>query len=516
MSQRPIPVIDLFAGPGGLGEGFSALGRPEGSPVFHIKLSIEKDHTAHETLELRAFFRQFEHGDAPDEYYELLRGQLSRRELLDAWPAAAYKAQCEAWCAELGRTGAEDVRRRIRQELGNEDGWVLIGGPPCQAYSSVGRSRNKGEKGYIPESDPRQYLYVEYLQVLADHRPAVFVMENVKGLLSATLSDRRIFDRILEDLHAPAAAIRRAGRSAHSSGRLGYRIYSLERASMFGECELEDFIVRAEKHGVPQARHRIFLLGIREDIRGKVPPALPSSELVPARSVLEGLPRLRSGLSGMSDLPEAWRDVIQQASKAHWLNALRSNGSADVYEYIARTVAELRIPRRGRGGEFLDGDVEVEAAPSWYLDARLGGVCNHSTRTHMPSDLHRYLFSACFGKARRRSPNLRDFPKTLLPDHASVTDALIGGNFGDRFRVQLDGRPSTTITSHISKDGHYYIHYDPSQCRSLTVREAARLQTFPDNYMFCGGRTAQYAQVGNAVPPLMAKDIARVVNSVLT
>lgn len=134
----------------------------------------------------------------------------------------------------------------------------------------------------------------------------------------------------------------------------------------------------------------------------------------------------------------------------------------------------------------------------------------------MESDLCRYIYAACFAKLRDKSPSLRDFPTDLLPDHDSVDVAMkAGGNFSDRFRVQVASKPSTTIVSHISKDGHYYIHPDPLQCRSLTVREAARLQTFPDNYYFCGPRTSQYTQVGNAVPPFLAKQIGDIVLDVL-
>jgi DNA (cytosine-5)-methyltransferase 1 len=133
----------------------------------------------------------------------------------------------------------------------------------------------------------------------------------------------------------------------------------------------------------------------------------------------------------------------------------------------------------------------------------------------MASDLRRYLFAAIFAQETGRSPKLADFPAILLPDHQNVEEGRTGKMFSDRFRVQLSEQVSTTITSHISKDGHYFIHYDPAQCRSLTVREVARLQTFPDNYHFAGPRTAQYHQVGNAVPPQLAKQIAEVIAQVL-
>ena len=129
----------------------------------------------------------------------------------------------------------------------------------------------------------------------------------------------------------------------------------------------------------------------------------------------------------------------------------------------------------------------------------------------MPEDLARYLFAAAFGHAFRRSPKTFHFPEALVPSHASWKT----GKFDDRYRVQLPDRPSTTVTSHLSKDGHYFIHPDPRQVRSLTVREVARLQTFPDNYFFHGNRTQQYVQVGNAVPPFLAWQIARLLWVVL-
>ena len=133
----------------------------------------------------------------------------------------------------------------------------------------------------------------------------------------------------------------------------------------------------------------------------------------------------------------------------------------------------------------------------------------------MTSDLQRYMFCAAFSELYKSrtipSPTKKHFPEELAPNHKSWES----GRFADRFRVQFRGRASSTVTSHMSQDGHFFIHYDPSQCRSLTVREAARLQTFPDNYFFEGNQTQQYIQVGNAVPPYLALNIASIVYHLL-
>lgn len=512
-SSCTIPVIDIFAGPGGLGEGFASLGRENAKPAFEIYLSIEKDATAHQTLELRAFYRAFEWGKVPDDYYRHLQGNTTRSELFSAFPKAAQLAQAEAWCTELGCVDRAEVSGRINQALSNSDEWVLIGGPPCQAYSSVGRSRRKGIRSYVPEDDPRQYLYVEYLKILADHKPAVFVMENVKGLLSARLNNQSVFAKILNDLHSPLEAL---GLSS-SSRKTRYRIYSLEGSSLFDECDPHDFVIKSELHGVPQARHRVILLGVREDLPAAQPGKLPSHQRISAGQVLKDLPRLRSGISDGKDSSEAWLDWLKVVPRLDWFRELRSMGLSIVCDHIEQTVTELRVPVCDRGSEFIDRNPKIRYAKHWFIDKQLKGICNHMTRLHMHSDLHRYLFAAAFAAVTGKSPVLSDFPRKLLPEHQSIAYNTKSESihFDDRFRVQLETRPSTTITSHLSKDGHYYIHYDPSQCRSLTVREAARLQTFPDNYFFCGNRTAQYQQVGNAVPPLMAKEIAGIVYNIL-
>lgn len=226
---------------------------------------------------------------------------------------------------------------------------------------------------------------------------------------------------------------------------------------------------------------------------------------------LSGLPPLRSRLSKEPDGHEQWLSALTET--AEQLRWYRSEALNPVFEEMGGAVKKAKLHVE-TGGPFTSHDTTINEMRArlcdWYVDKRLGGVIQHETRSHMRSDLHRYLFAAAYGRAKGVSPKIADFPTPLLPKHGNVTSEKVP--FADRFRVQLEGSWSSTVVAHIAKDGHYFIHPDPSQCRSLTVREAARLQTFQDNYFFAGNRTEQYTQVGNAVPPLLARKIAGVVS----
>jgi DNA (cytosine-5)-methyltransferase 1 len=498
-----IPVIDLFAGPGGLGEGFASYGgAARGS--FRLSLSIEKDENAHRTLLLRSFFRRLRQ-EYPQASDRLLRGEATPEQLMRQYPRIAASASSEAVRLELSEGNALEVRKLVDDAVSGEDLWVLIGGPPCQAYSLIGRARNRGIKGYVPEADTRQTLYVEYLQILADHAPPVFVMENVKGLLSARLYEQSIFERILNDLTDPLAALKREGRKRPRQ-RPRYSVLPLTQPpSLFPNSR--DYLVRSEDFGIPQARHRVILVGIREDSHRRAPMVLQQQPLRTVKGAINDLPRLRSGMSEIEDSGSRWIQALRRASGAEWFYEV----DTDVRRTIRDVLRRLREPDACRGSEVMSS--AVGTARSIRVEHAL---FNHSSRAHITADLERYLFASAFAQVRGYSPPLTAFPKGLLPAHRNAAEPDSKTPFADRFRVQVAGRVASTVTSHIAKDGHYYIHFDPSQCRSLTVREAARLQTFPDNYIFCGPRTSQYQQVGNAVPPDLARQIAGVVAGILS
>jgi DNA (cytosine-5)-methyltransferase 1 len=512
-----IPIIDIFAGPGGLGEGFSSLLNDANQRVFKIKLSIEKEAHAHRTLQLRAFFRQFESGQVPDEYYEVLRTERTIDSLFSSFSRQAAKAKAEAIQATLGAESWEMISEKIQSALHGERDWLLIGGPPCQAYSLMGRSRNKNKEGYEPLKDEKHFLYKEYLRIIANFWPAVFVMENVKGLLSSKPDpeDDPIFARILSDLTAPADA--EGSLPAASSRKHGYKLFSLSPRRTDDQAAGRDFVLRAEEHGVAQARHRVIIVGVRDDFTDVAPAPLTACPSVPISNLLRQMPKLRSGVTEFKDSDESWLDAFSTIEERRWFKSIESHSPEGVFEVALDSRRNIVVPPGGRGSEYVVCTPRVGHRGDWFLDSRLKGVCNHSSRAHITKDLYRYFYAACFAAVQGYSPKLADFPTDLLPAHKNVADAIVEQNmFLDRFRVQPWSKPSTTVTSHISKDGHYYIHPDPKQARSLTVREAARLQSFPDNYLFTGPRTAQYIQVGNAVPPLLAYEIARSVSALFS
>lgn len=515
----PIPVIDLFAGPGGLSEGFAAFKRKELYP-FDIRLSIEKDENAHQTLLLRTFFRQFlkKGNTVPSEYYDMLHEpNILLRDEKKNLLFAKYKqefddAAKEALCMELSEKNRGYIQDLISNSLQQSllQDWVLIGGPPCQAYSNVGRARIGG----IYSSDSRVFLYKEYLRIIAYNNPAIFVLENVEGLLSAEVHDNNIFESILTSLEKPSSIFKRSNSS-------NYTIYSLSNIDIHSR---KDFIVKSEKYGIPQKRHRVILIGIRNDIRSR-PRILEVQPIVPIRSVIGLMPKLRSGLS-KSFLKS---EVVGKKTHRHYKKL--EDSTENWLKNIGIIQSDIRalngfsflgynedLRKFTRGEEFISCESSLDKDHplfQWFTDAQLQGVTNHVTRTHLLQDLRRYFFCAIFSEYYKRFPKLKDLAvhsKSLLPDHKNVST----GKFEDRFRVLMPDQPSATITSHIAKDGHAFIHYDPFQCRSLTVREAARIQTFPDNYLFCGSRTKQFHQVGNAVPPYLASQIAKIVLGVLS
>ncbi|EAP98557.1 modification methylase (Cytosine-specific methyltransferase) [Janibacter sp. HTCC2649] len=479
-------MVDLFAGPGGLNEGFSSLLRPDGDQVFRAVSSFEMDARACDTLRLRSAVRSLRGSTEGLSFYSgFLNGEISWSQLIEQREVAAGLRDAERHVqqVELGPASRDASSDVIRDALSSAGGgpWVLIGGPPCQAYSLVGRARRTNDATF--GDDVKHFLYREYLDIIERHRPPVFVMENVKGLLSHTHGGAHLFSRIIEDL---------------STAGDGYEIRSFvvdPHASLQPTKALapKDYVIRSEEYGVPQKRHRVILLGVQSGLTGRSSRILTSAAGLSVEAVLADLPSVRSQISPKrEDTVGLWRSIRSEAlqlagERRHNLPVPASTGFA----------------RGGKSAGMADGILQA-----WLTNRSGGAVTQHEARSHMPTDLMRYAYLAARAK-QGHIVKVDQLPEALRPNHANIG----GPNtpFSDRFRVQRLNDPSTTITSHISKDGHYYIHPDPSQMRSLTVREAARLQTFPDDYFFCGNRTQQYHQVGNAVPPFLARQLAEVV-----
>lgn len=472
-----IQVVDVFAGPGGLNEGFASFSKNDSFP-FEVVSSIEMGAIECDTLRLRAALRSVERqsGGLPSAYLDAAKTGNYLTALQDDSEFAIALEQTKTHVHEFMLESAtrDESDALISAALNGTDPWILVGGPPCQLYSLVGRARAGKLSGF--EDDIRHVLYKEYLHIIERHKPDAFVMENVKGMLSAVHKGGQIFDLIQDDI-----------------ARLGYELRSLVVPGT--DLEPPDFVIKSNEYGIPQNRHRVILLGLRTDLANKTSRVLNVSAQKSVRDAIQDLPSLRSRLSPLRgdgyDLWQQSRDVgLKEADRAEPYDRVsdRSGG--------AFVVCDTRQPDESLFDQFV-------------LRPELGGAAQHEARSHMGADVSRYAY---FSEMSLKGETVRvnDIPESLRPNHKNI--GRDDTPFTDRFRVQSWDLQSTTVVSHIAKDGHYFIHPDPLQSRSLTVREAARLQSFPDDYLFCGSRTQQYHQVGNAVPPLLASQIADIVH----
>lgn len=404
-------ILDVFSGAGGLTEGFRY------KDYYNFICHIDMDKDACASLELRNIYYYLKKENNISPYFEYIQGKISRNHLLSMIPDDITK---DILNEEISEDTIPSIFDFIDERLGDEVLDGIIGGPPCQAYSTIGRANNKAKKS----TDKRIYLYKYYLDFLNKYKPKFFVFENVKGLLSyKDLSGDLLLPKIISEFN-----------------KVGYIV---------------DYkIVDTSDFGVPQRRERLILVGYRKDLALKKSFFDYLDEYEEATPVLKEL---------FADLPSI--------KSGQWSNKYYCDCSSDFVKKYIRNKDDI--------------------------------LTQHVARPHNGNDLKIYKLVL---KSKKKGKNLKyvDIPLELQT-HSNTTSFL------DRYKALDYDSVSHTIVAHISKDGHYYIHPDLKQNRSITVREAARIQGFPDNFYFEYSRTAAFKQIGNAVPPILSKKIAMAV-----
>ena len=384
-------------------------------------------------------------------------GEVQLEDVLDRFPCLGEPISLRVIQATLGDDGTESVLQKIEASRRYHDAprfHVLLGGPPCQPYSLAGRSRDP----FRMENDERHYLYRHYLEILESLQPDFFLYENVPGLFTARAEGKEIFGRILNDF---------------SSLSPPYEITPPLEQVLEEPCS---YILNSTDFGIPQIRKRLILIGYRKSLEGKTPAIKNIFKRLQKLALKNRKGERLTVEDAISDLPP----LKPGEGSDCWFGSYNSNTNLKSYQIRMRNDSP--------------------------------GILNHRARTHMESDLERYRFFIEHQRNGNGAASLNDLVEErpdLIPNHRHLDKFL------DRFRVQWWDYSSSTITAHICKDGHYYIHPDINQCRSFTVREAARCQSFPDNFKFEGPRTEQFRQVGNAVPPSLARVIGRYIRKEL-
>ena len=407
--------LDLFAGAGGLSEGFIQAGY---TPVAHV----EVDEAACFTLKTRAVYHWLKKHNNLKNYYRYIAGEMSREDLYRSVPKNVLNTVLNI---EISKDTLLDLFTAIDGFLKDNTLDLIVGGPPCQAYSLVGRARS--ENGML--GDKRNYLYRLYAEFLKHYRPKYFVFENVIGLLSAKENDG----------------------SFHFNNM----------RKLFRECGyLTEFkVLKATDYGILQNRKRVILIGKYGINEQDFYPDIPRVDTtgITVSEVFKDLPALHAGEGDFRPVKPL--------------------------DYSGKYLYKMKIKD-------------------------INDITFHIARPHTHQDLAIYRLVVDTWDKKHKRIDYPDLPRKLRT-HKNTTAFL------DRFKVVADDLPcSQTVVAHIARDGHYYIHPDLEQNRSLTPREAARLQTFPDSYFFeskkdIPGRTAAYKQIGNAVPVRLAYAIAK-------
>lgn len=402
--MKELNYIDLFAGAGGLSEGFIRAGF---NPIAHVEMNKE----AADSLKTRLAFHFLNEKNSINDYYAYLKNEISRDKLWGSIPEELISSVINS---EITKKTIESIFDTIDEHRNSKKIDVIIGGPPCQAYSLVGRSRDPNRMS----GDKRNYLFRYYAEFLVRYKPKYFVFENVLGLLTA-----------------------------------GNKKYLNEMLSLFEEIGYSAAykVLNAEDYGVLQRRRRVIIIGRK----GKAKFEFPELEIIHNNW------QIKRDL--FADLP----DLIPGQE----MNIAKYTKKINPYQQAMET----------RNG--------------------IDFTTQHITRQHNKRDLEIYSIAIDKWLNKRERLKYNDLPKRLQSHNN--TEAFL-----DRYKVVDPLGHSHTVVAHISKDGHYYIYPDLKQIRSISVREAARIQSFPDDYFFEGGRTAAFKQIGNAVPPLMAQALA--------